>query len=383
MPLPTFHIPSVFRSLTAKFLICLVPVFLIVASGGFIVLSQYEDQISSDTLAARIGNQAARVAGSLARHHAHHNIAMAGDLLSYLGVDRAVLCAEFVDAKTNRVISALPTQIGCRNIDGGSRLILPVGHDNAANLIVRFSDAEILAAAETRRKQQMLLVATAFVISLIAALAGFRLIVGRPMERLHASIQRISETGERIPVEAPQSDELGNIIVAFNEMIERESEREQVLENANSEIHGLNQTLEDRVRDRTDQLLEKERGLRNLIEKFSSGIYIHSEFKPLYANQTLLDMFGFRELDDFLSIDSTEILLAPEERSRIWGYHQARLEGRGAPKDYDFHALRQDGGTFMANNRSFVVDWEGQSAVCTTLFDLTARQETEQSLAEQ
>ncbi|MFT5487614.1 MAG: PAS domain S-box-containing protein, partial [Alphaproteobacteria bacterium] len=383
MSLTSLRLPRILRSLSTKFLICLVPAFLIVASVGFVILSQYENQSDRDTLAARIGNLSARVTESLAGHHAHHNSMMAGDLLSYLAVDRAVLCAEFVDAKTKRLIAALPARIGCKNIDGGNRLILPVGRDNALNLVVRFSDAETLSAAKTRRAHQMLLVAAAFVISLLIALAGFRLIVGRPLTRLHASIRRISETGERVPVNAPEGDELGDIIVAFNEMIERETDREGNLAQANNAVRELNQSLEDRVRRRTEQLLDNERNHRDMIENFSSGIYIHAGFKPLYANQTLLDMYGFGTLNDFMSIPSTEELLAPEERARIWGYHQARLEGRRAPKDYDFQALRQNGEKFLANNRSFVVDWEGQSAVCTTLYDVTERQKTEQSLAEQ
>lgn len=380
---PPFQLPRMFRRLSAKFLICLVPAFLVVASTGFVILSQYENQNDKDALAARIGNLSARVAESLAGHHAYHNTTMADDLISYLAVDRAVLCAEFVDTKTNRVFSTLPARIGCRNIDRGNRLVLPVGPDNTAQLIVRFSDTEVLSASSHRRAQQMILVATAFVISLLIALAGFRFIVARPLTQLHASIQRISQTGERIPVTAPEGDELGDIIIAFNEMIERETDREGNLAQANNAIRELNHSLEERVRHRTEQLLDNERNLRDMIENFSSGIYIHAGFKPLYANQTLIDMYGFGSLEDFMSIPSTEELLAPDERARIWGYHQARLEGRNAPKDYDFHALRQNGEKFLANNRSFVVDWEGQRAVCTTLYDLTARQATERNLAEQ
>ncbi len=128
---------------------------------------------------------------------------------------------------------------------------------------------------------------------------------------------------------------------------------------------------------------EFEQRIRHLVESFSSGIYIHAKFKPIYANQTLLDMFGFDGQEDFLSIDSTETLLASEERERIWQYHQARLRGDPAPADYDFWALKKNGEKLYVNNRSFVVDWDGQQAVCTTLFDLTERLATEKSLVEQ
>ena len=120
-----------------------------------------------------------------------------------------------------------------------------------------------------------------------------------------------------------------------------------------------------------------------MIENFSSGIYIHAKFKPIYANQTLLEMLGYNNQEDFLAMESTELVLAPEERERIWGYHQARLRGEPAPVSYDFWALKKSGEKLFVNNRSFTVDWDGEPAVCTTLFDLTDQQEIERSLAEQ
>ncbi len=94
-------------------------------------------------------------------------------------------------------------------------------------------------------------------------------------------------------------------------------------------------------------------------------------------------MLGYNNQEDFLAMESTELVLAPEERERIWGYHQARLRGEPAPVSYDFWALKKSGEKLFVNNRSFTVDWDGEPAVCTTLFDLTDQQEIERSLAEQ
>jgi len=60
-----------------------------------------------------------------------------------------VQSAEFRDTPTNRLIVALPARIGCRNIEGSNRLVFPVGNNNAASLIVVFSDAEVIASANT------------------------------------------------------------------------------------------------------------------------------------------------------------------------------------------------------------------------------------------
>jgi PAS domain-containing protein len=311
----------IFRSLSAKFLLVFIPVFILISILGVFFLAQSDRREDRDHLATRIGNQAARVTSAFARHDAKNNSLLAQDLIASIATDRAVLCAEYRENDTNRLVAVMPRRIGCKNITAGHRLMLPIGNGESGSLLVVFSDAEISKALEFRRNLVLLLIGTPFLVSTFSALAGFRLIVGRPLERLHASIKHLSETGERNPVKGPVGDKLGDIIGAFNGMLEREEQKDQRLDQANRKIMALNRTLEGHVAERTNQLHASEQRLRQLVEQFGSGIYIHAKFKPIYANQTLLDMFGFDGQEDFLSIGSTEFLLAPEERPRVWGYH--------------------------------------------------------------
>ncbi len=75
-------------------------------------------------------------------------------------------------------------------------------------------------------------------------------------------------------------------------------------------------------------------------------------------------------------------MTAPEERARLLGYHQARLRGEPAPVDYEYKGLRKDGSKIWLENRSFQIEWEGGPAICTTLFDTTARKRAEEALRE-
>jgi PAS domain S-box-containing protein len=311
------------RSLSGKFLLVFIPVFLLISVLGILLLARYDKREDRDSLATRIGSQAARVIASIERHGANDNPGLAQDFVAALASDHAVTCVEYRDG---RLLAAVPPRIGCSTVANGYRLALPVGEDGAGSLLVIFSDAEIASAVEVRRNLVLLLIAIAFLVSTFSALTGFRLIVGRPLQRLHASI-------------------------------EREAQKERRIDQANREILALNRTLEARVAERTEQLHESERRLRELVDQFGSGIYIHAKFKPIYANKTLLDMFGYDGQEDFLAIGSTENLLAPEERPRVWGYHQARLRGEPAPTDYDLIALKKSGERFPVNNRSFVVKW--------------------------
>lgn len=348
-----------FKRLSVKFLLALSAGFLLSAVVAFSMISHHEMQKESEALEQRIGAEAALLASALTRHDAQNRPSLAQDLLAPLSLERAVLCAEIRQAGREQVLAAQPPAVGCRDVSSGQHLIAAIGADKRANLLVIFSDAEIRATSQRHRLLLLTIAAVGLAASSLLTLLIFNRMVGRPLARLHGSIQRALETGERTPLEGLPQDEFGDIAVAFNKLLEREAQREHRPEEVNYEIKELNRSLEKRVSQRTKELAVSEARLRHLIDSFSSGIYIHARFKPIYANHTLLDILGFEDLDDFLSIGSTETLLAPEERERIWGYHQARLKGEEAPESYDFWALTKNNLKFYVNNRSFAVDWGG------------------------
>jgi PAS domain S-box-containing protein len=372
-----------FRSLSGRIFLVFFVAFLLCASVGFLLVSNHEMRGESDALAVNVGNQTARVAAAIDRNKAYRRPALAQDFINALATNRAIQCVEVRLKGRSTAIAMIPPVIGCKNITAGQRLLLPIDEGETASLLTMFSDHDVRATAAHHRHMILLALTLGLAIAMIILLIGFRWVVGKPLVRLRKSIQEIAETGYRRPIQLFAATELRDIAVTFNEMLERESQREHRIEEANVEIKALNQSLELRVQERTQQLEKSSERLRHLIENFSSGIYIHAEFKPIYANQTLLNMLGYGTQEEFLALSSTEALLAEEERERIWGYHQARLRGESAPVSYDFWALKQSGAKLLVNNRSFAVDWDGEPAVCTTLFDLTDQQEIEKSLAEQ
>jgi PAS domain S-box-containing protein len=372
-----------FRGLSGRILLVFCVAFVLCASVGMVLVSKHEMRGESDALAVSVGNQTARVAAAIDRNKAYMRPALAQDFINALASNRAIQCSEVRLEGRSTAIAMIPPVIGCKNVVVGERLLLPIDEGETVSLLTVFSDHEVRAAAAHHRHLLLFALTLGLAIAMIILLIGFRWVVGKPLARLRKSIQEIAETGDRTPIKLFAATELRDIAVAFNEMLQRDSQREHRIEEENVEILALNQSLELRVQERTQQLEASSDRLRHLIENFSSGIYIHAAFKPIYANQTLLDMLGYTTPDEFLALDSTELLLAEEERERIWGYHQARLRGEPAPVSYDFWALKQSGEKLFVNNRSFTVDWDGVPAVCTTLFDLTDQQEIEKSLAEQ
>ena len=136
-------------------------------------------------------------------------------------------------------------------------------------------------------------------------------------------------------------------------------------------------------RRRAEEILrESEERFRTLIDSSSQGILVHRNLRVLYANQSLVEMFGYDGADEILALESRDVMTAPEERSRLLGYHKARLRGEPASLDYEFVGLRKDGSRIWLENRSFRIEWEGGPAICTTLFDITERKEAQAQLVQ-
>lgn len=248
------------RSLLARFLLFLTPVFFVLAVPGIGYLVHVELRADQDILAARFGNQAARAAIALSRHGALANPQLARDILSPLAADRAFVCAEIIGGDGTRLI-ALPPAQGCSARHDAMELVLPLPGDAATTMRVLFSDAELQATGRQQILLAVSVIALAYLFAVVSATIGFRTIVSGPLRSLLAAIRQSMETGERTPVGIQGGYELGSVIQAFDEMLLRENDREAALTCANARLRDsetalrkLNEELEGRVRERTADL---------------------------------------------------------------------------------------------------------------------------------
>lgn len=130
-------------------------------------------------------------------------------------------------------------------------------------------------------------------------------------------------------------------------------------------------------------LKESESKFRNLIEGSLQGIFVHREFKPLFANQKCADIFGYKTPEEILELDS--ILSAfwlPEEHERINKYKIDRMTGRDVPAVYECKARHKDGSEFWFETHVTIVDWQGEKAIQAAVIDITERKRVESELKE-
>ena len=248
------------KRLKVKLLAIVGTAFLALIVPGIWALLQTTSLADEEMLATRMGNLTARTALALDRHHAYRNPLLARDLMSPLAADRAFLCAEVHEAG-HQPIMAIPSSQGCPPGLEGHEIEVPISVAPKWRLRVLFTDSELRAARQFEYTLGLSVIAVAFLAAMVAIVTGFAFLVERPLMRLLRAIRSSSESGELQNADWQGSDEMAQVVQAYNAMVERERHREQALVRANEELRrsetdlsDLNRQLEDRVADRTRAL---------------------------------------------------------------------------------------------------------------------------------
>jgi PAS domain S-box-containing protein len=139
--------------------------------------------------------------------------------------------------------------------------------------------------------------------------------------------------------------------------------------------------LRKRVLELEDSQISQQKNetqFRSILENSTHGILIHRHLKPLFANQALAGLYGYGSPEEILALASTETLFSPTHTDiRV---HESRLMGEDIPRDSEIRGSRKDGSELWVEKHSFVIDWDGEPAVCSLRFDITEQARTEQFL---
>ena len=384
-----------YRGLTLKFLLVVVPVFLALSIPGLTILVAHELRQEHDGLATRIGAVSARAATLLDRHNGIQDHRLAQDVLASLAIDRAIVCAELWLAGKSTAFAKVPAYKGCKGQTEAQGLKIQVGARGPAHLVVKFSDAELTKAETKQQTLTLLVVGLSFLFAILAAAIGFRLIVGRPLGQLLSAIRTSTETGVRTPLNNQRRDELGVVMAAFDEMMERDSRRETALAEANSalleyqaELKLLNQNLDERIQARTAELRQREAELQESEQRFRAFAEASSDWFWEMDENLRFSYFSDR-FSDITKVPQEVLLGKTREETGIpnveieaWNEHLANLRARKAFRNFVHPRTSEDGSViWLSINGKPVFDAQGVfKGYCGTGSDITEHRRVEEAL---
>ena len=235
--------------LFGKFLLILIPVFLLTSAAGLSFISERLAQDTHNELSARIGARSAHVAASLSRNGQLGESIASQDLISTLLFDEAILCAEVKSHKDAPAVLVAPQSLGCVGQEAAAQFAIPLGLDGENMLYVRFTTPRSTPTRQSHREFSMLVMVFGLLISIVASFIGFRSIIGKPLKRLLTAIVQTDETAEPVYVPTSGKDEISTVTRAYNRMQEHLAAEAARVREKTSELNA--------ERQRNEQLLSK------------------------------------------------------------------------------------------------------------------------------
>ncbi len=184
-----------------------------------------------------------------------------------------------------------------------------------------------------------------------SALVANRYVVGRPLEHILTALKTPTPLHQRPPVDWKSSDELGEVIDAYNAMLRR-------------------------LRADQAQLRESETRLRVMLDASPLGATIERVDGTItFANTRMLELLGVSEEELFHSTAS-DFYAVPEERGEIISW----LRRGGRLHNVELQLTKGDGTTFPALLSFEPAYNEGEGVYYAWAFDITERKQVEYEL---
>jgi PAS domain S-box-containing protein len=194
----------------------------------------------------------------------------------------------------------------------------------------------------------------------------------------------------------PYRDEAGNIlgVIVFAVDVSEQKRAEESLQRARDE-------LQERVRERTEELekanehlrheiAERQRGeealrasearCRAIGETIAAAAFIFQGAKLVDVNPAASQITGYTR-EELVGQDFWKII-HPDHRERVAERGIARQRGENVPLSYEVKILRKDGGVRWVDFTAGMIEINGQPAVLGTADDITDRKQAQEALRE-
>jgi PAS domain-containing protein/serine phosphatase RsbU (regulator of sigma subunit) len=310
------HSVKLFRSLTAKLLLIYVPLVCVSVLALFVVL---ENRFLSDQkteLEQKMTKQLEVASAAIAVPVWEFDIESVEFLLSAISHDTDVQSITVHDVH-GKVIAHVDDQIDRPledTLKGENDLTYTSGsvQEVVGRLSITFHQDEIKRDLYKRIKTDAVIVLSLAAILLTVIWVTTRKVIGLPLAHLQNAIESSKESGKRARVEWESSDELGQVVRAYNEMQAQQTAAE-------AEVKRYRDHLETLVAERTSELeasqsdlTQKTDILQATLNSISQGLAaFDGELKLIAWNDKYLETRGYpegfakigRAFEDFIRFD--------------------------------------------------------------------------------
>lgn len=153
-------------------------------------------------------------------------------------------------------------------------------------------------------------------------------------------------------------------------------------------IKGLNEELEHRVAERTQELMEtlkkfkeSELKFRTLVEKSLVGVYISQHERFSYVNPRFAEIFGYEPHELINTKESPiEIIFNEEDRNLVRNKVHARYSGEVEIDNYEVNGRKKDGSINRVQFFGTGVKIDGVPTIIGTMLDITERTKSQEVL---
>jgi len=167
------------------------------------------------------------------------------------------------------------------------------------------------------------------------------------------------------------------------ELIKYRDHIEELIRQRTAELEKTNFELKGEVSERQKgevALKLSEQNFRNSMDSSTIGIRIMGDDNSTaYANQALLDMFGYENIEE-LKVSPPQEHYTPESHAGFVERHEKYLRGESLPEQVDFDIIRKDGAIRHLQVSSKNVSWDGKQQFQLLYNDITARKQSEDEL---
>jgi two-component system cell cycle sensor histidine kinase/response regulator CckA len=173
----------------------------------------------------------------------------------------------------------------------------------------------------------------------------------------------------------------------------------RLLDIEKKKVEDANLRLEERVEDRTTQLIrtnnelkqeinerkradyalrESEEKYRILIDNADTAIFIAQDDVIKFPNPMTLNLIRY-SADELAQMQFTD-LIHFQDRDMVHERHRRRLRGEEPPSSYDFRVINKNGEKLWVHLNTVLITWEGRPATLNFLRDITSQKKLETQL---